>query len=185
MSKTDIWFRNITKADLNSTELALKIPAEKTVNLFKLNPNLTRQDIDKSLESGFLKKCKEAGKIIHIQYAPEIITYSMPVGPAVSKIPIPSRIRSAIVMDNNQDDFIEELSNFSEFDDMDRYTEGFSDPMVPVIVKGEDGVEGFKAISIKSEEKNDVQPSELIEKISTKVSKVGDSKTKHFVIEPK
>ena len=132
----EYWVKNRTSKDLVSSELNLKIPAGKPVNLFKLNPNLTHEVLAKSEASGFIFKTHEAQKLVKLVNAPVKQQLRAP-NITESKKFAPTRRRSAIVIDPKQNNFIEELGSFDEAVAAGYDEDGFSDPIRQVI--GQDG----------------------------------------------
>ena len=136
--KKEYWVKNRSGKELISSELNLKIPIGKPVNLFALNPNLTHENLAKSEESGFLAKHlhgenSKLTKIVEVVARPEIKKATI----TESKQFMPSRRKSAIVVDTKEHNYIEELSSFDEAVAAGYDVEGFSDPISQVM--GHDG----------------------------------------------
>ena len=145
----EYWVKNRTAHDLPSSELQLKIPANKIVNLAHVQPALTHEMLQKSeAEGGFLYNAFLAQKLVKLQMAPAKPKISTPKLTESMK-PIPSRVKASVVMNLAEKDFIEELSRFGDDIGGERYSDGFADPSVVMGESGErfDG-KPFSAISI-------------------------------------
>jgi len=55
-SKQELWVMNLAKADVSLSDLGVKVPIGKTVNVYKVNPHLTIEQVQKSLRDGALFK---------------------------------------------------------------------------------------------------------------------------------
>ena len=55
-SKQELWLTNLSKADVSLSDLGVKVPIGKTVNVYKVNPYLTVQQVEKSKRDGALFK---------------------------------------------------------------------------------------------------------------------------------
>ena len=57
MSKSrELWLQNTTGHDVSISDLGVKVPVGKTINVYKYNPYITEDLVKKSLESGALSK---------------------------------------------------------------------------------------------------------------------------------
>ena len=56
MSDKVLWVQNPGSADVSLSDLGMKVPAGKTVNIFKVNPYLTEAQVEASKASGSLSK---------------------------------------------------------------------------------------------------------------------------------
>lgn len=124
----EYWVKNRTKNDLVSSELSLTIPVGRPVNLFKLNPALTHEMVAKSEESGFIFRYRRDLKLVVLMSAPLKPQLAKPTI-TESKQFMPTRRRSAIVVDTTAHSHIEELSSFDEAVAAGLDDEGFSDPI--------------------------------------------------------
>jgi len=187
--KIEYWVKNASDNDLGSSELNVRIPAGKLVNLCALNPNLTHEVLQKSEESGFLSKCYSAAgrKLIKLQFAPKIQQYST-FSPTDAVAPIPSRVKSSVVMDVKEQDFIEELSHFEEDLAGERYSDGFIenlDEVGPQLTESESGQlfngEKFSAVTMPPREEPEREPEVGVK---TKITKRKYKNSREFVVEP-
>lgn len=128
----ECWYKNLTKKDINLSDLNLKLPAGKTVNLYKQNPTLKPYLIKESEEEGLLFVCLQQKKIIKLPCAPKLDDPYLPKIIQESTRCLPSRVKTALTT-LKEDDLIEELKTQS-IDDMvfssEDIEEGFSDPLV-------------------------------------------------------
>ena len=60
-NENQLWLQSLSTADVGLSDLGMKVPAGKTVDVFKVNPYLTVAQVEKSLESGALSKRLGAG----------------------------------------------------------------------------------------------------------------------------
>lgn len=56
MKNKDLFLLNQSKADVSISDLGIKVPMGKTINVYKANPYLTAEQVEKSLKSGALLK---------------------------------------------------------------------------------------------------------------------------------
>lgn len=56
MDKKELWVQNPGGSDVSLSDLGVKVPAGKTVNVYRYNPYLTEAKVSESLESGALSK---------------------------------------------------------------------------------------------------------------------------------
>jgi len=63
----ELWVQSLGASDSNVSDLGVKIPAGKTVDVFKYNPYLTEAQVKKSLESGALSRYIESGRVRIVQ----------------------------------------------------------------------------------------------------------------------
>lgn len=56
MVSKELWVQNPGTSDVSISDLGLKVPAGKTVNLYAVNPYLTEDQVSRSLKSGALEK---------------------------------------------------------------------------------------------------------------------------------
>jgi hypothetical protein len=56
MQDNSLWVQNLGTSDVSLSDLGVKVPAGKTINVFKSNPYLTKAQVDLSLQSGALSK---------------------------------------------------------------------------------------------------------------------------------
>lgn len=154
----EYWVKNRSQSDVVSSELNLKIPAGRVVNLAKLNPSLTHEQLQKSeIESGgFLARCFFDQRLVKLPMAPVKQHMQKTSTLTESMKPIPSRVKTSIIIDTNESDFIEELSNFDMDMGSGRYSDGVSDPLM---VSGDSGEKfsnkPFQAVVIPAHEDPD------------------------------
>lgn len=148
--KREYWVKNRSSSELISSELALKVPLGKPVNLFDLNPDLTHEMLAESEEKGFLHRCfsPEHGspklvKIIEVVARPEIKKNQI----TEAKTFMPTRRRSSIVVDPKEHSYIDELASFDEAMAAGYDEEGFADPMKVAGQSGERFGEAGKPFS--------------------------------------
>lgn len=67
MSKEVLWVRNDSGSDVSLSDLGVKVPRGKTINLFQHNPYLTVDKVKKSLENGSLAKRVSSGVLTQVQ----------------------------------------------------------------------------------------------------------------------
>lgn len=126
------WIKNITGSDLLFSELDVKIESMTEVDLLRKNPSLTLVKIVNSAKSGSLKKGFDLKKIIKLAkptVVTNIATYTNKISESLK--PIPSRSKTSVVINPNEHDYIEELSeDFKKSDELKfvDYAEGFADP---------------------------------------------------------
>lgn len=56
MAKKELWVQNSGTMDVSLSDLGVKVPVGKTVNIFAVNPYLTEEKVQASLDSGALAK---------------------------------------------------------------------------------------------------------------------------------
>lgn len=61
----ELWLLNLTQMDVSISDLGVKVPAGKTINVFKVNPYLTKSKVDESMSNGALLRRIEA-KILSV-----------------------------------------------------------------------------------------------------------------------
>ena len=132
-SGNSYWVKNVTGNDLVFSELGIKIAAMSEIDLFRQNPVLTAMKVMESAKSGSLNKCFKLKKIIKIP-KPSAVTYASTHTYQIkeSLTPIPSRVKTSIVVNPQDHDHIEELSgDFKEEDESKfvNYADGFADPI--------------------------------------------------------
>lgn len=59
--KTELWVKNVSSSDVGLSDLGVKIPRGKTVDLLKYSPNLSAQQVQTSLEGGSLQNRVSSG----------------------------------------------------------------------------------------------------------------------------
>lgn len=121
----EYWVKNRTPNDILCNELGLKIPANQVVNLGKLNPKLTDDQLQASEENGFLSRAYFAQKLIKVPFAPQMQAQA---GLSLATEPIETRVSTSVMVDSKQKDFIEELTHFDEEVAGGRFSDGFLDP---------------------------------------------------------
>jgi len=62
-----LWLRNDSASDVSLSDLGVKVPRGKTVNVFKVNPYLTQDKVKASLESGSLAKRLSSGVLVPVE----------------------------------------------------------------------------------------------------------------------
>jgi hypothetical protein len=177
------WYKNNTPNDINLRgELGFKFPAYKTINLYKINPSLTSEQILKSEECGLLLKCVESNKILKLPFAPPPPANLVPAAIKEANKPIPSRSKSSVVMDMQELDYVEDMEHGFRTDaksaeEYAKFADGFSEPMV----LDSDG-ETFQAVVIPPGEETIVidkgDPQDM------EVQQVGSGKDRYLVVGP-
>ena len=180
----EAWYKNTTSSDLLLSDLELKIPKHKTVNLYQLKPTLTVERIAKSEESGgLLFKSVSLNKLIKLPFAPPPKQAELPDSIKESKGMIPSRVKTSVVIDASEQGFLEDIdADLQSFDEASatKYAdlaEGISDPLS----MGSDD-DTFNTIVIPSNEEEVVVES--VDEIDSAVETVGTGKTQYFVVNP-
>lgn len=124
------YIENISDKDLIFSDLKIKVPKERIVDPFKLNPGLTSEQYHESLSIGSLGKALRKGKARLLS--------TRPVRSAATEItesmrPSPSRIRFNTSLDTEKQSYIEELTGLTGSDFLDAYDEigdGFHEPVL-------------------------------------------------------
>ena len=111
MKDKELWLLNTTKSDVMIGDLGIKILANKSVDIYKYNPNLTEDKVKVSMESGSIKK-RVDGKILKV--IKNIKKKSTPLSKIKeSKVPLKARkTKSSVVLEQT----IEEVEVGKEFD---------------------------------------------------------------------
>ena len=155
----ECWYKNLTNKDLWLKDLSLRIPASKVVNLYKLKPNLTSEQLARSEADGLLAKCTRFSppKIVKLPCAPSPAKTQYLANTYQEAItPIPSRSRTSIVVDQREKDYIEDMEEDNmKLDDLlgirySQYSEGIIDP---IAMNSERGT--FKVITSASKSNGD------------------------------
>jgi len=180
----EYWVKNVTEMDLLISDLNLKIPANRTVNVYKLNPKLKLSEISESEEEGNLYKCFSLRKLLKLPCAP-ILAEQLPTEIKESRKSIPSRTKSVNILNIKELDFIEELSeNFDSLDigTYENYEDGVFDPMIESIPINSDGTE--RATVINSETNDDIilEAPHISDLISTETQQIGIGDSKYFTV---
>lgn len=107
MKNKELWLMNSGTMDVHLSDLAVKVWANKTVNIYALSPYLTEEQINKSMESGSIKKRLDSGvlKIVkgNTKKLPDVINKIKE-----SKEPILVRkTKSSVVVEHTDDETIE------------------------------------------------------------------------------
>jgi len=140
----EYWVKNVTNSDLIISDLGLKIHVGQIANLYQLNPKLTPQKILDSEEEGAIGKCFSLRKALKLPCAPIITSDSLPAEIKEATTSLPSRAKSATIINNKELDFIEELSdNYNDgnarmYEDLE---DGVFDPMIEMVPMSADGSE--------------------------------------------
>lgn len=162
--KQELWLSNQSKADVNISDLGVKVPMGKTVDVYRANPYLTAAQVEKSMKTGALSKrlsgAKPVLKVVKkdTKARPTTLNKLKQSGESV-KI---KKTKSSVVIDNTQ----EESNEGEKFD--------FADYGVQV---GEDvnQVKEQSSVFVKAKEDKRVasQGSDVITKpkIDTNISK--------------
>jgi len=114
MSK-ELWLHNDTGADVSIADLGVKVPANKTINVYKYNPYLTEEQVKRSMEDGSLsKRLNNVLSVVNKYVAPE------PHGLnhiKASKKPVEViKTKSAIYVNTKEEDVLED-EDFGDFAD--------------------------------------------------------------------
>lgn len=67
MSDKELWVQNPGTMDIHLSDLGVKVPKGKTVNVFSVNPYLTREKVNESLSSGSLSKRLENKRLKKVE----------------------------------------------------------------------------------------------------------------------
>lgn len=146
-SKQELWLLNLSKADVSISDLGIKVPIGKAVNVYKANPYLTAQQVEKSMKSGALAKRLSGTKPIL-----KIVKKASTARPAAldkikqSKEPVKiKKTKSSVVIDSSAQ---EENTDGEKFD--------FADYGVSV---GSDASQVREQSSVFVKAKEDQQPA--------------------------
>lgn len=179
----EAWYKNTTSSDLLLSDLGLKIPAYKTVNLYRIKPSLTVEAVAKSRETGLLSKCILNNKLISLPAAPPPQQVDLGSRLTEAKGPIPSRVKTSVVVDIKEQDFIEDMESYFVPDETSaakyaEYADGIADPLV---LHSDD--ESFEVIAIPEQEQDD-NPVSKGDAVETSIDQVGAGAGQYFVINP-
>ncbi len=101
--KKELWLLSLSGSDSNLNDIGVKVPAGKTINVFKWNPYVTQEQVDESLKSGSIFKYLTAKKI-------KIVERKTAVRPAdldrikESKEAVARKTKTSVVIESDLDD---------------------------------------------------------------------------------
>jgi len=153
MSETtkELWLRNPGTSDVSLSDLGVKVPAGKTVNVYRVNPYITVAQVEKSMESGALFK-RLASKTLHV-----VQKQVNPVPPTLNQIKESDgtvqakKTKTSVVIETASDES-EEEGNF-DFADY-----GISDLGPVTQTKQDDG-----AVVVNTKQDEDTEPDKGVE----------------------
>lgn len=144
--KKELWVLNITDGDVSISDLGVKVPAGKAVNIFKHNPALTEEQVDKSKANGvfFDKLSSNKLKIVQKQ-APTNIK----VVEEASKLKQPLKAtitKSSVIIDSTKDEVTDSKGfDFADYGVDDSIIEPVKEGAGVVVKVKEDTVEVLKS----------------------------------------
>lgn len=101
MSNKEMWIQNHSKKDVILSDLGIKICVGKTINVYKLNPNLSEETVAKSMKEGSLYRRIELHKVLKVVQGPVVST-----PPDLNKITTaksivyPNKAKSSVLVDS-------------------------------------------------------------------------------------
>lgn len=139
--KASLWFYNSTSSDIVLSELNVVIKHHDSIDLFKSNPNLTLEMVERSRSSGALSRLENAKKLVKLSGPP--VKEKAPPKYIESKTPFYSKIRSVIEIDPHEKNFVDQLEEDFMRDNLEEERQvaatekflkkidldGFSDPL--------------------------------------------------------
>lgn len=171
MQVKELWLKNNSGSDVNLSDLGVKVPKDKTINVFKSNPYITAAQVQKSLESGSVFK-RLSNKTLEV-----VVGYSNPTPPTLNHIGLSSnsieivKSKSSIIINNKDMDILsdEDLGDFADY--------GF-DPDVNLNSSRSKTNEGAVVV----EQKQDDQPPKELKKPIQKPTSVEKSEENTVVV---
>jgi hypothetical protein len=155
MENKVLWVQNAGTSDVSLSDLGVKVPAGKTINVYKTNPYLTEAMVKQSLESGALFK-RLSAKILKI--VNKAVSTKSPILDKIntSKGSVSARKTktSVIIGVDDPEDSIEAEFDFADYGVSDAVTHKKVDNAVVVDVKQDDLAEQAKLAK---------QPKELLD----------------------
>lgn len=145
----ELWLQNLSKTDLNLSDLGVKVGINKTINVYDYNPYLTEDQVKKSVESGSVCKRLGAGLMRIVDGPPS--SKEVPQVKATNKTVEVVRSKSSVLVDMKSDEMLE------------------AEDLVGIADYGMDGLgESVKVISVPGdavvvEQKDDRSPNEKSE----------------------
>lgn len=179
----EYWAKNVTDSDLIISDLALKIPANRTVNLYRLNPRLKPAIIEESEEEGALGKCLTLRKVLKLPCAPIVTEQDLPTEIKEATRSLPSRSKSANIVDVKELDFIEELSDAFSDDTAQMYEDmedGLADPMIESVPLNSEGIETATVINPGSETIREAP--HISDVVHAEPQQVGTGSSRYFTV---
>lgn len=174
----ELWLRNPGTSDVSLSDLGVKVPAGKTVNVYKVNPYITVAQVDKSMENGSLYKRLSSNTlcIVHKQVnpiTPDLNRIKQSDGTVHAK-----KTKTSVVIETNFDDD-------SEGDAFDFADYGIGDINPVVHEKQENGSVVTNTKSEKEEElKNDVVLRPEVEYGTSQQSQIVMKATREAMVNP-
>ena len=117
MTEKVLWLKNVSNKDISLSDLGIKVPVNKTINVYQSNPYLSKEQVQKSLEEGTIaKKLQSKNLQVMAKYVSEkphnldhIKTSTKPINIVKSK--------SSIVIDTQEIDVIndDDLSGIADY----------------------------------------------------------------------
>ena len=171
----ECWYKNNSSFDINLNDLNLKIPANGTVNLFRLRRSLTVADIRKSEAEGLLGRCVSQNKLIKLPFAPRAQHYEMSDTIKESTKPLPSRVKTSVIVDIGNEEMIDEMDQVQVGSISD---DGVGDPL-----SLRSDADTFSTISISVDDEE--ISAEEINDAEAIINPSGVGKNRFFTVSPK
>lgn len=116
MSK-ELWLQNNTGADVSLSDLGVKVPANKTINVYKYNPYVTTEQVQKSREDGALSKRLTSNTLTVVSGAKDPRPHTLDHVKASNSIVEVVKSKSAVFIDTKSEDVLEDedLGDFADY----------------------------------------------------------------------
>lgn len=168
----ELWVFNTTKLDIRVSDLNVKVPANKAVNVYVYNPYLTEAIVKKSMESGSLKNRLLSGALKVITKKPK---ETLPQKTKQANVFNARKTRSSIIIEPDIGDDEQEKFEFADYGVSDTISYHKVDNTVLADVKEEKHslVEEKKVVEVKSVLGSAIVSSENITNAVEEIKMVG------------
>ena len=117
MDNKELWLQNNTGSDVSLSDLGVKVLANRTINVYKYNPHVTVEQVQKSKESGSLARRLESKTLTVVAGTKNPRPHTLDhVGISNSVVEV-VKSKSAVFIDTKNEDVLEDedLGDFADY----------------------------------------------------------------------
>lgn len=117
MVNKELWLQNNTSSDVSLSDLGVKIPANKTINIYKYNPYLTVEQVKRSQEDGSIAKRLKSETLIVVAGTKKLRPHTLDHIKVSDSVVEVVKSKSAVFIDTKGEDVLEDedLGDFADY----------------------------------------------------------------------